>query len=283
LQADAGRDMTAPMLKTAFSIAALAAASVFAQPALASSSDWHGAQGGRVRLLTSGAPDEHGVLRGALEIDLEPGWKTYWLDPGDAGVPPSLDVSGSRNVATAEMQFPAPHRFDDGYAKWAGYKGPVTFAVNFKLADRSGPTAIDAKVFLGICQTICVPLQARLHVDAASDPDNADDAATVQAAFDSLPGPEQPDFGVTLVGGSKDEVVVEAAYPGEPNAVDFFLAGSAGYLFGPPERRLNGEQLVFSVPILERPDKAPDSGGLPYTLVSAGGAVSGVLPYPPAP
>ena len=77
--------------------------------------------------------------------------------------------------------------------------------------------------------------------------------------------------------------MVEAAYPGEPNAVDFFLAGSAGYLFGPPERRLNGEQLVFSVPILERPDKTPDGGGLLYTLVSEGGAVSGTLPYPPVP
>ena len=271
------------MLKTVPAISALLFGSLLAQPAFASSSDWHDAQGGRVRLLTSGQPDANGVLRGALEIDLKPGWKTYWLDPGDAGVPPSLDVSGSRNVASAEMQFPAPHRFDEGNAKWAGYKGPVTFAVNFTLADRAAPAAVDAKVFLGICETICVPLQASLHVDAASDPDNSDDAATVQSAFDSLPGPEQPDFGVTLVGGGKDEVVVEAAYPGEPNAVDFFLAGSAGYLFGPPERRLNGEQLVFSVPILERPDKAPDSGGLLYTLVSEGGAVSGMLPYPPAP
>jgi DsbC/DsbD-like thiol-disulfide interchange protein len=282
LQAIAGRDMTAPMTKVLFRPAAFLAVQILAYPALASSSDWHEAQGGRVRLLTSGQPDENGVLKGALEVDLKPGWKTYWLDPGDAGVPPSLDVSGSRNVATAEMQLPAPHRFDDG-AKWVGYKGPVTFAVNFTLADRTAPATVDAKVFLGICETICVPLQASLHVDAASDPDNADDAATVQAAFDSLPGPEQPDFGVTLVGGGKDEVVVEAAYPGEPNAVDFFLAGSAGYLFGPPERRLNGEQLVFSVPILERPDKTPDRGGLLYTLVSQGGAVSGTLPYPSAP
>ena len=147
----------------------------------------------------------------------------------------------------------------------------------------SAPATVDAKVFLGICETICVPLQANLHVDTASDADNADDAATVQAAFDALPGPEQPDFGVTVIGGGKDEVVVEAAYPGEPNAVDFFLAGSAGYLFGPPKRRLHGEQLVFSVPIIERPDKAPDTGGLQYTLVSQGGAVSGTLPYPPAP
>ncbi len=60
-----------------------------------------------------------------LEIDLKPGWKTYWRDPGDAGVPPTLDASASSNIASAELSFPAPQRFDDGFAIWAGYKEPV--------------------------------------------------------------------------------------------------------------------------------------------------------------
>ncbi len=110
-------------------------------------------------------------------------------------------------------------------------------------------------MFLGICETICIPVQATFTVDPASDPDNADDAAVVKAALDALPGPEQPDFGVTLLKGGKDEVLVEAAFAGEPGAVDFFLAGDGGYQFGPPERRTEGERLLFSVPILERPEQ----------------------------
>ena len=161
-----------------------------------------------------------------LQIDLKPGWKTYWRDPGDAGVPPTLDVSASSNIASAELSFPAPQRFDDGFAIWAGYKEPVSFPVAFTLADPKQPAAIEAKVFLGICETICVPVQATFSLDPASDPDNADDAAIVQAALDALPGPEQPDFGVTLLKGGKDEVLVEAAFAGEPASVDFFLAGS---------------------------------------------------------
>jgi DsbC/DsbD-like thiol-disulfide interchange protein len=222
------------------------------------------------------------VVQGALEIQLKPGWKTYWLDPGDAGVPPTIDVSASRNVASAEMSFPAPRRFDDGFAKWAGYDWPVSFPVAFRLADPKAPATIEAKIFLGVCETICVPVDATLSLDTASDPDNADDAAIVQAALDALPGPEQPDFGVTLVDSGKDEVLVEAAFAGEPDQVDFFLAGAEGYQFGPPERRLDGERLLFSVPILERPQKVPDTGGLRYTLVTSAGAVSGMLPYPPA-
>jgi DsbC/DsbD-like thiol-disulfide interchange protein len=254
-----------------------------ATPALSSSSDWFGAQGGSVRLVTTGAPDEQGIVQGALEIQLKPGWKTYWVDPGDAGVPPTIDVSASRNVAAAEMSFPAPRRFDDGFAKWAGYDWPVSFPVAFKLADPKAPATIEAKIFLGVCETICVPVEATLKLDTAHDPDNADDAAIVRAALDALPGPEQPDFGVTVIDGGKDEVLVEATFAGEPDQVDFFLAGSEGYQFGPPARRMDGERLLFYVPILERPATVPVKGALHYTLATSAGAVSGMLPYPPAP
>lgn len=255
----------------------------YAAPALASSSDWYEAAGGRVRLITAGRPDDKGVIQGTLQIDLKPGWKTYWLDPGDAGVPPSLDVTKSTNVASAEMSFPPPHRYDDGFAKWAGYDQSVSFPIAFTLADKSRAGQIEADVFLGICETICVPLQATLTLDTASDPDNADDAADVEAATAALPGPEQPDFGVTLVSAGKDELLVEAAFAGDPSSVDFFLAGADGYQFAPPVRRQDGDKLLFSVPILERPDKTPDKGGLRYTLVTEAGAVAGMLPYPPAP
>src|ERR1700741_2164925 len=87
---------------------------VLASPVLASSSDWYEAEGGRVRLVTTGAPDESGVIAGVLQVDLKPGWKTYWRDPGDAGVPPTLDASGSDNVASVTVMWPAPERFPDG-------------------------------------------------------------------------------------------------------------------------------------------------------------------------
>lgn len=251
-------------------------------PASASSSGWYDAEGGSIRLLTSGAPDRDGIVQGALEIDLKPGWKTYWRDPGDAGVPPSLDVSTSSNVAAADVSFPAPRRFDDGFATWAGYDEPVTLPVAFALADRNAPAKVEAKIFLGICQAICVPLQATLVLETASDPDNADDAAVVQAAVDALPAPARPDFGVTVVEGGKDEILVEAAHPGDPADVDFFLAGAEGYQFGPPDKRVDGGKVLFSVPIIVRPERQPAAGGLPYTLVTAAGAVSGTLPYPPA-
>ena len=77
-------------------------------PAFASATDWLEVNGGRVRLVTSGLPDSSGLLNGALEIDLEPGWKTYWRDPGDAGVPPQIDIARSSNIAWPNCGFRLP-------------------------------------------------------------------------------------------------------------------------------------------------------------------------------
>ncbi|HEX8828430.1 MAG TPA: hypothetical protein VF778_09975, partial [Xanthobacteraceae bacterium] len=33
-------------------------------------------------------------LHAGIEIKLDPGWKTYWRDPGDSGAPPTFDFSG---------------------------------------------------------------------------------------------------------------------------------------------------------------------------------------------
>jgi DsbC/DsbD-like thiol-disulfide interchange protein len=267
------RMMSAAILGQSFLVASQTAA-------LATGSDWVEVQGGRVRLVTTGAADASGALQGALEIVLKPGWKTYWRDPGDAGVPPQIDISKSLNIASAELRFPVPERFDDGYSKWAGYKHPVTFPITFTLRSPSEPATIEADVFLGICETICIPVQGKFTLDPASDPDNADDQALVAAAVESLPGPAQPGFGVTDLPGDGKQLLVEAALPSGAEAAEFFVAADQGYMFGTPERADKNGKVVFAVPILDRPAEKPSGGALHYTLSTTAGAVEGTLPYP---
>ncbi|MEO5757682.1 MAG: protein-disulfide reductase DsbD domain-containing protein [Mesorhizobium sp.] len=249
-------------------------------PAFASSSAWYTSEGGKVRLVTTGKPDDAGRIQGVLDIALKPGWKTYWRDPGDAGVPPQLDVSASTNISEAALSFPAPQRHDDGYGKWAGYNYPVSLPVTFTLATPNQPAVIDADIFLGICETICIPVQTRLTVDPGSDPDNAEDAALIKASLTALPTPARPDFGINVLPGDHETLIVEASFPGNPEAADFFVAGERDYMFGAPARSEKDGKLIFTVPILDRPSTTPTDGGLHYTLTSSAGAVEGVLPFP---
>ncbi|TGS53913.1 hypothetical protein EN844_32715, partial [Mesorhizobium sp. M3A.F.Ca.ET.201.01.1.1] len=107
---------------------------------------------------------------------------------------------------------------------------------------------IDANIFLGICETICIPVQTRLSVDPGSDPDNATDAALVKTALATLPSPARPDFGISVLPGDHETLVVEALSPGDRDSVDFFIAGERDYMFGAPVRSEKDGKIVFTVP-----------------------------------
>lgn len=270
-----------PCMKTSLILLLAAAASLFCGGAAdAASSSWQQAQGGRVRLVTAGLPDAQGYLRGAVDIDLTPGWKTYWRDPGDAGVPPQIDLSPSSNVTLVEVGYPAPQRFDENGTVWVGYAAPVRFPLTLKLADPSAPAKVDARLLVGICKAICIPLQAHLSLDPRVGADNAEDAATVADAFASLPGPARPGFGVAGAAVRKDGLVIRADLPESAADAELFVAAPQGYSFGQPRRQDKDGKAVFTLPLLDQPSTAQKSLVIPYTLAQGGKAVSGTLPLP---
>src|SRR6056297_2127380 len=57
----------------------------------------------------------------ALRFSREDGWKTYWRAPGDAGIPPRFDWSGSGNLARVALHWPAPKVFDSYGLRTVGY------------------------------------------------------------------------------------------------------------------------------------------------------------------
>jgi DsbC/DsbD-like thiol-disulfide interchange protein len=243
----------------------------------AASSGWHHVEGGSIRIVTSGKPDGDGLLRGALEIRLKPGWKTYWRDPGAAGVPPTLTASAGGSDAAVEIGFPTPGRFDDGYAQSAGYDRPVALALTLRLPEDANPPArLQADVFLGVCETICIPVQATLSFEPGSGSEQPEHAAVVKAAFDALPAPARPGFAAEAGAVDDNAIMVETALPEGVRALDLFVAGTAGLTLGTPER--DGDGGAFRVPVAARDSEA--AGPLAYTLVTDAGAVAGTIELP---
>jgi DsbC/DsbD-like thiol-disulfide interchange protein len=241
----------------------------------AASSPWFQTDGARLRLVTIAAPDSDGTVRGVLQIALEPGWKTYWKDPGDAGIPPQIDVTASLNVSSAEIAFPPPQRFDDGVSHWAGYGAPVSLPVRFKATDPARFTAIDADIFLGICKEVCVPVQARLSV---APEDGFGDEAAVVAAFAALPAPASAEFGLTAVRDAESELVAEASLPEGAEGAELFVVTPPGWGLKPPVASIDGGRVTFRVPVVDRPKTGLDAVQIEYTLVAGGKSVAGTLP-----
>lgn len=263
-----------PWLPAAYAAAALIASTAIAD---ASSSAWATTEGARLRLVTTGQPDADGNLHGALEVDLKHGWKTYWRDPGSSGVPPSFDLSATPGAEVVEIRYPAPQRFDDESGAWVGYKHSVVFPLTLKLQPGS---PLDAEIFIGVCETICVPFQAKLSLDPSNDPANADDEALVSSAVEASPKEATDTFMATGDRNNETKSLdVEATVEGDPDSAELFLASEDGYTFGVPERAVVDGKAQFKVKVLDVPARLPTGRGIFYTLSTDAGAVQGYLQY----
>jgi DsbC/DsbD-like thiol-disulfide interchange protein len=259
-------------------IVALSLGVAAAAGAQASSSAWLETDGARIRLVTTGEPDAQGRLKGMLDIQLQPGWKTYWRDPGDAGVPPTIDVSANADIERVDFDFPVPQRHNEGEFQWAGYDYPVALPLTFTFKAGSGSSPIEADIFLGVCETICVPVQAKFSVDPKATPDDPLDQAGVAAAFAAIPEAAKPGFSISVAETTGTKVTFEARFPGTPSTADLFIAGADGYVFTTPVRQERDGKTFFVVEVTP-PDEAPVGPGLHYTLATDAGAVNGVMPY----
>src|SRR6185312_6389523 len=95
----------------------------------ADESPWNEDVRSAIRLIAGSSKAGDAVLRAGIEVKLRPGWKTYWRYPGDSGVPPHFDFSGSENLKNADVLYHAPHLFTDETGQSLGYKDTVIFPV----------------------------------------------------------------------------------------------------------------------------------------------------------
>jgi DsbC/DsbD-like thiol-disulfide interchange protein len=132
------------------------------EPAL--QSGWIDGHNSRTRLTAGHTAGGTPEVYAFVEIELGPGWKTYWRNPGESGIPPRFDFKRSKNIAKAEVLYPAPTRIADPVGDIVGYKGRVIFPVKLTLTDAAQATDVAADVQFGICKDICVPSEAALDV-----------------------------------------------------------------------------------------------------------------------
>jgi thiol:disulfide interchange protein DsbD len=69
----------------------------------------------------------------AVELQTQPGWHTYWLNPGDAGLPPKLRWRLPEGVRLSRLQFPTPDRFEEAGMVSFGYEGRVWLLADFEV------------------------------------------------------------------------------------------------------------------------------------------------------
>jgi DsbC/DsbD-like thiol-disulfide interchange protein len=70
-------------------------------------------------------------LQTAVRLVMDPGWHTYWENPGEAGMKISAKWELPDGWVAGELEHPVPLRFEVGGLVGFGYKGSVLFPVKF--------------------------------------------------------------------------------------------------------------------------------------------------------
>ncbi|WP_417685440.1 protein-disulfide reductase DsbD domain-containing protein [Roseibium sp.] len=220
--------------------------------ASAAVSPWSNVHGGAVRLISSG-PGENGLYRIGVEFSMDPGWHTYWRFPGEAGIPPTFDFSGSQNLKSTAILFPVPERYDDGFSQSIVYKDAVVLPVDAAAADPSRPIEISLSLFFGICKDICVPGEAELTLTLAPSAEVDKTAAFLidrdRALVPGAPvegGPRVKDIRSEQAGQSHKLVIT--AEVSEGGAHDLFAEGPEGsYIALPVLAESSGSRAVWTL------------------------------------
>jgi DsbC/DsbD-like thiol-disulfide interchange protein len=256
-------------LRAGFAAALLACSAmpVRAQDSSLWQQDTHSA----VRLLAgsrSGA-----VLLGGIAIQLQPGWHTYWRNPGDSGVPPRFDFSRSDNIEAVTVLWPAPKKIDDGAGGVSlGYLKQVVLPLRIVAKSAERPVTLRADINYAVCEKICIPVEASAELGFASVASTED--AALFAALDSVPKPAtvgDPNP-LTLRDVKRDgnRVLVDVGAP-DSIQVDLFVEGpTPDWALPVPKLLAHGpagvKRFAFDLEGLP-PGASPEGAALKLTLV----------------
>jgi len=170
------------------------------------------------------------AFRLGVELNMEPGWHTYYKHSGDAGMPTKIEWQLPEGFKVSELKWEKPHKFNDsgivtfGYADYCLISAEVQPPATLKEGDK---VDIKAKVKWLSCKDICVPgnamVQLSLPVAAAGSAFEAENES--KFAKSNFDGPTDGIKEDDSHGATKSEAGGPGAGPGsgEKNA-----AGSGG-------------------------------------------------------
>ena len=154
----------------------------------------------------------------ALRLRLAPGWHTYWQNPGDAGIAPSLTVTQSSGAKAGPFLWPLPKRIAEGSLTTFAYTGDVILP--FIITPGGGALGMQAHAEWLACNDVCVPEEADFALTLPSGvPTPAPQAALIQAALSRVPS------ATSLQAAIDQDGVLTLAGQGLPTALrtaDFF-------------------------------------------------------------
>ena len=145
-----------------------------------------------VKLLLSAAAAQPGTtIWAGIDLNMEPGWHTYWKNAGDAGTPTKVIWTLPTGLSAGEIQWPIPQKLPPAEVTTYGYEGEAVLLVPLILATNLAPgtLSLSARVSWLECKDSCIPADALVTatIKVAAETEASTDAALIEQAKMRLP------------------------------------------------------------------------------------------------
>jgi len=168
-----------------------------------------------------------GTLWIGVLFDLDRGWHTYWVNPGDSGAPPRFKWTLPAGFRTGDVRYPVPVRIGTGTVVDYGYEGRLLLALPLQVPANyvaGKPLQLATEVKFLVCSDVCIPATAtpKLTIPAAGDA--AARRQIFTAARGRWPKPPPPGWKVTAT-EQGDHLVLNVETGSRETQAAFFPLG----------------------------------------------------------
>ncbi len=249
----------------------------------------HAQEAPHVRLRV--VPEQASILGGetitlAIEEEIDPGWHTYWRNPGDSGAAPIIRWALPAGFAVSDIDWPVPQTLRAEGLVTYGYTGRAVLLQKLIAPPDlpQGPVRLSMEIEILVCSEICVPEKSRHDITLNETERAPDGRAFIEAASRNLPAPfagtasfygEGDDLVLRFSGDLPSALTDKATlYLNEWGLVDNAAVtqterGAAGLTV----RQKRGDRPLRAVDKIKG-ILAYDGGGLAFTALSGGAAAA---------
>ena len=120
----------------------------------------------RIEMLTeSNSMNPGDELLVGFKFTLNPGWHTYWENPGDAGEGASIKWNLPNDVNASKILWPGPERIPVDPLMTFGYENEVILLTKIYTSETTTiPVTLNAQVSWYTCKEICIPQEAEVSI-----------------------------------------------------------------------------------------------------------------------
>jgi DsbC/DsbD-like thiol-disulfide interchange protein len=210
-----------------------------------------------------------------------PGWHSYWIVPGDAGLPTKLSWHLPPGIRAGQIQWPAPRRLPIGPLVDFGYEGDTLLLTDLQAAPDlalGSEVRIQARAQWLMCHDVCIPgsedLAVTLPVREVAALHATEHAPAFERARERVPRDLKLGGASATRSGTRVSLAFAAPPAGVPRRLEFFPL-EAGRIepSAPQTLRVNGSTVLLDLTAAQ--PVSPDFRTLRGVLEADGGLDAG--------